>query len=264
MADNPDPFTFNDDGSFNLPDGSTVESLEELGKGYLRQSDYTTKTQAVSDRAKQVESAERLMQSLETNPQGTLKALAKNLGVELGTPTPAPEPPRQDDGWDSGWDDGQGRQPQAAVDPRIDRLMETVEALATEVSGLRGTQAKTSVEADLVRLQAENPDVQINGEDLVRHALVNNITDLDTAFKSFYHDQLLEVAVKKAKADEAVVDEKRDQARAVTPGAGAQTDAPAATPKSDSGDTGLDFRAALDETLKEYGVTDVSALTFGD
>ena len=65
-------------------DGKHQEvSLEELRDGYQRQSDYTRKTQELASERKRLQQAEAIVSSLETDPDGTLTALADAFGVQM-------------------------------------------------------------------------------------------------------------------------------------------------------------------------------------
>ena len=64
--------------TYTLPDGTQV-TLEELESGYLRQSDYTKKTQTLAQQRAEAEQALRLMAALSEDPVGTLQALQTNL-----------------------------------------------------------------------------------------------------------------------------------------------------------------------------------------
>ena len=67
-------------------DGENQEvSLEELRDGYQRQSDYTRKTQELASERKRLQQAEAIVSSLETDPNGTLTALADAFGVQMGS-----------------------------------------------------------------------------------------------------------------------------------------------------------------------------------
>lgn len=61
-------------------DGQKV-SLDELKNGYMRQSDYTKKTQEASKKAREAEQALQLFKQLENNPQ-----LAQQLAQQLQLP----------------------------------------------------------------------------------------------------------------------------------------------------------------------------------
>ena len=64
-----------------LTDGSEV-SLDELERGYLRQSDYTRKTQDLSKQRDELAQAEQLLRALESDPKATLEALQRHLLVD--------------------------------------------------------------------------------------------------------------------------------------------------------------------------------------
>lgn len=73
--------TTSDPSIYTLSDGTQV-SLDELERGYLRQSDYTKKTQDLSRQRSELAQAEQLLHALETDPQATLEALQRHLGIE--------------------------------------------------------------------------------------------------------------------------------------------------------------------------------------
>ena len=59
--------------------GDQQVPLKELQQGYLRQADYTRKTQAIADRQRQAEWADNLQQHLRSDPVGTLQQMAKEF-----------------------------------------------------------------------------------------------------------------------------------------------------------------------------------------
>src|SRR5438552_6166070 len=60
-----------------------VESLEDLEKGFLRQADYTRKTQEVAAARQQLAPIFQLVQALDEDPKAALTYLANQLGVDL-------------------------------------------------------------------------------------------------------------------------------------------------------------------------------------
>lgn len=58
--------------------------MEELVKGYMRQSDYTQKTQGVASQREELELAQSFISSLDENPEATIRALAEEYGVSFG------------------------------------------------------------------------------------------------------------------------------------------------------------------------------------
>lgn len=63
---------------FTLSDGTQV-TLDELERGYLRQSDYTRKTQDLSRQRGELAEAEQLLRALEADPKATIEALQRHL-----------------------------------------------------------------------------------------------------------------------------------------------------------------------------------------
>lgn len=78
LGDNGENVGTSDD--YELSDGSLV-SLSELEQGYLRQSDYTRKTQDLAAQRAELAEAEELMSALRSDPEGTLEALQRHLGT---------------------------------------------------------------------------------------------------------------------------------------------------------------------------------------
>lgn len=60
--------------------------LGELRNGYMRQADYTRKTQALAREAEVVRWAQELQSAFEQDAEGTLHYLARQLGVKFGEP----------------------------------------------------------------------------------------------------------------------------------------------------------------------------------
>lgn len=75
--------------TYDVPNVGPV-AVDELVKGYMRQNDYTQKTQSLSQEREQVQLMQDLANALEANPQETLASLAEAYEVQLGaTSTPA-------------------------------------------------------------------------------------------------------------------------------------------------------------------------------
>lgn len=261
-----EPFTFNEDGSFNLPDGTKVGTQKELGEGWMRQADYTRKTQDLAIQRKEVEVASNLMAQLERAPAKTLAALAENLGVDLAPPAPAPAAPRHDDGWDQGgWDDPPTQGDQSAQeDPRIATLLEAVQNLQAQVGDVAGTQARNSVETEIARVQGQYAEdgIEVDQGMLVRYARENNLVDLDVAAKLLYHDDIVAAQATKLAGDEQVLADKRAAAEAIVPGTGLAGDTP--PPSGDGASEKMSIRESIEFALKEHGVSDLRELRFGD
>lgn len=72
------------DQAVDVPTQGTV-TLAEMRDGYLRQSDYTQKTQDLADQRKALAQARDFFESFENNPEGFARALAERAGlIEAG------------------------------------------------------------------------------------------------------------------------------------------------------------------------------------
>jgi hypothetical protein len=63
-------------------DGSKI-TLDEAKNGYLRQSDYTKKTQELAEMRQRLADAEAITEALRSDPENTLKALGDAFGVGM-------------------------------------------------------------------------------------------------------------------------------------------------------------------------------------
>ena len=187
-------------------DGENQEvSLEELRDGYQRQSDYTRKTQELASERKRLQQAEAIVSSLETDPNGTLTALADAFGVQMGSS------PRQNnnDDYDS-WDDVQ-------PDPTEQRITQLETQLAQQARLHRKQQVEKQVEG--LREQYGEFDSQ----ELYQHALTHKIGNLEAALTHMRYGDVAEKASKLEKEQERT-DAKRD-ASVVEPTGSKQTGA---------------------------------------
>lgn len=168
QASEPQPFSLNDDGTVNIPDGDSMTSVsvEELGKGFMRQSDYTRKTQDLALQRKDLASAQQLYDQLQANPHGMVTALADQLGVQLPqAPAPQTQNNRHDDDWDSGgWDEGTQPAPQQE-DPRVTQMMDMFTQLQSQLNQVATNQARTSVETELDGVVAGLAEIGVQVED---------------------------------------------------------------------------------------------------
>ena len=265
QASEPQPFSLNDDGTVNIPDGDSMTSVsvEELGKGFMRQSDYTRKTQDLALQRKDLASAQQLYDQLQANPHGMVTALADQLGVQLPqAPAPQTQNNRHDDDWDSGgWDEGTQPAPQQE-DPRVTQMMDMFTQLQSQLNQVATNQARTSVETELDGVVAGLAEIGVQVEDsaaIVRFAKDRNMGNLADAANLMYQDDIVEARVAAATQEQQIVEQKREASQVVTPGVGVAGETPA--PSGEDG-TGLDLRAALDAALSEHGVSDIRQVSF--
>ena len=187
-------------------DGEEQEvSLEELRDGYQRQSDYTRKTQELASERKRLQQAEAIVSSLETDPDGTLTALADAFGVQMGSPQ---KQSSNDSYSDSMWDEPQS-------DPTEQRIVQLETQLAQQARLHRKQQVEKQVEG--LREQYGEFDSQ----ELYQHALTHKIGNLEAALTHMRYGDVAEKASKLEKEQERT-DAKRD-ASVVEPTGSKQT-----------------------------------------
>ncbi len=72
-----------DETQFELPGVDQPVSLKELKDGFLRQADYTRKTQALAEQRKEAEDAVRFWEAIQANPVDVIKGLAAKAGIPV-------------------------------------------------------------------------------------------------------------------------------------------------------------------------------------
>ena len=182
--------------------GETFEvPLAELRDGYMRQEDYTRKTQQLAADREVVRWAKVLQEGFQTNPQGTIQYLAQQFGIGL---TNEPDP----------WQELVENDP--SLVPIVDRVRQQEQELAElrrEAQTTAQERETAAVRAELNEVQSKYPD--FDPQQVIPVALQNGVR-LETAYKIWKADQLANVQVDQeaiaAKAAEVAA--KREKARA--------------------------------------------------
>lgn len=205
--------------------GETFEvPLAELRNGYMRQSDYTRKTQQIAADGEVVRWAKVLQDGFKTDPQGVITYLANQYGVAL---TNEPDP----------W------QELVETDPSLTPLVDRVRQQEQELAELRREAQTTAQDRETAAVRAELNDVQAKYPDfdpqqVIPVALQNGVR-LEQAYKLWKADQLLTAQVDdssaKQKAQEAA--QRREKARS----AKAKVSQGASKSKATPGDSALKF-----------------------
>lgn len=120
--------------------GDELVPVSELPNGFLRQSDYTRKTQEVAEQRKELERAATLQRALEANPQGTLQFLSEQYGITLGEAKALASD--VDDGWG---EVGEFEGTEAQLAQRLESLERRIqqeEATKAVESAFSGLEAK--------------------------------------------------------------------------------------------------------------------------
>ena len=133
-------------------DGEEMQIPEsELLNGYQRQADYTRKTQEISAERERLQQAEAIVSALESNPEETLKVLARSF--DLDTPSVSAEEPDE-------WED---------EDPTAKRLAHLEQKIEKQEAAAR----QTAIENEVQKLQEKYGE--FDSRELLNHALKNGI-----------------------------------------------------------------------------------------
>lgn len=148
-ADDDEPETV-----FSLDDGTEVD-LDELKRGYLRQSDYTKKTQEVAESRKQVEQAYQQFEQNQT-------VLAENLNLALGVVEPQLAELAGTD-WDAlARDDAYSYAEKRAqfdqAQARYNKLMESAQAVVQQQQAQQKAALQQRLQQEAQKLQMAIPD----------------------------------------------------------------------------------------------------------
>lgn len=167
--------------------------VSELSGGWMRQEDYTRKTQEVADQRKEVEFWTQVDQAMRVNPQGTLEYLGKTYGADVAS-TAA-----------DNFDDWDTDTPQAepAIDPRLQGVVEFVEQ----------QQAERQL-AGVVRELSTKYGDEFDPNAVIQEAVNRkrfNPTDLETVFKDMMFDRYRATAAAQTTATQTR--EQSDQQR---------------------------------------------------
>lgn len=208
-------------------DGAPI-TAEEARNGYLRQADYTRKTQELAEQRKQLRNAEVLQAALQRDPQATLRALADAYGVDFANQVAS----TADD--DGGWgveDDG------VKPDPRLEELVAWRQQ--QEVAA-----AQAQIKMELTELESVYGEFDHN--EVLRFTLDRGFPDVTSAFKAWRFDDVQQ-ELSRRNEDQKRVQAKRD-AQVVEAGA---SRAGAASSQVPAG--GLSIRDAWLAAKKEHG-----------
>lgn len=181
--------------------GETFEvPLSELRNGYMRQADYTRKTQQVAGDAKVVQWAHDLQEAFKNDPQGSIRFLQQQFGV-----------------LDSDVDD-----PYEFLDPEFKPIVNELQQTKQQLAELQRQQQQVSEQRAVAEAQSELERMKSKYSDFdpmqVLPIAIDNGLPMDMAYKLWKADQLesqsAAEAAAKAKAEKAAA--SRDKARQVS------------------------------------------------
>lgn len=170
-------------------DGTPI-TLDEARNGYLRQSDYTRKTQELAEMRSRLAEAEAITAALQQDPMGTLEALQEAFGISSGV---------QED-------------PFAGLDPEEARIAVLEQKIAAQEQA--ATQA--AIEAELSDLHGSFGD--FDDSVLFAHAIKGGFPNLRAAYADMNFGSLkaqLEQVTAKQREEEQRIAAKRQAASTV-------------------------------------------------
>lgn len=177
--------------TITLPGGEEVEvTLDEMRRGYLRQSDYTRKTQEVAEARRRLNALEQLADALENDPKGTLQALQTAFAEQADA------------------DDLEELDPVEARLRAHDAFIQRQEAEARQAQiiaeATQALQAHQLPQAQYTPKAGPNAGIVLKGPDaLLQFAIDHRVLDLSVAA------ELLKVKQPKAAAKRVTVEQKR-------------------------------------------------------
>lgn len=152
-----------------LPEGPTTVSVREMRDSYLRQSDYTKKTQALAEQRKRLERAEDFFNAFSEDPAGFSFSLAVQAGiVSEGTEKPKDIPSAKIPSADE-------------IDAQVEELVKQriEEDPRVKTAEMRDAEAQLNVEFDRLQRQYQIPLSPELRQDLVGEAYRTGSSDLE-------------------------------------------------------------------------------------
>jgi hypothetical protein len=201
-------------------------TLEELRGGYMRQSDYTKKTQGLSQREKELANAEAVWTALERNPERTIEILMDQFGLSPQQAAAAASAPEQEP---------YGGHEDTPPDPMASRL----EHIEQHLAQIRQRDMQSQIDAEFQALEAEHG--QIDRQALLNHTVKRGLPDLAAGYRDMNFDTARQTAVR--------VDAKRE-AQVVQDGGTVAPKSVSAPPQKQ-----LSLREQIAASLKQHGVT---------
>lgn len=150
-------------------DGTPI-TLDEAKNGYLRQADYTRKTQELAARQKELATAEAIAAALATDPERALVALAEAAGLQA-----------------------QFGQAQENLDPETQRILQ----LEAKIQEIEAAERNRAIDAELSALHGQYGD--FDDQVLFAHAIKHGHPSLQAAYADLH---FAEVAARAAEVEQ--------------------------------------------------------------
>jgi hypothetical protein len=248
----PDPSQQQQNAGITLPDGTAI-SLDEAAQGYMRQKDYTQKTQDLANQRRIAQRGLDLLQALDHDPQATVDLIAETYKVSKSSAAPAAKATNE-------WGE-----PVEASDPDTPE----VAALKAEIKQLRGTVGNVAQQQQRSALMNEIADVQsrygeFDPEVVLRHMQANDIPTVELAYRDMNWADLQATAAQQREMEaeqQKVLEQKRNMQGVVAAGAGipgvATTEGPKDYSAASTGSWRDSLAAAFRDSMAENGYSDI-------
>lgn len=167
-------------------DGTGI-TLDEARNGYLRQADYTRKTQELAEMRQRLTQAEAITAALEKDPVATLQALQEAFGVQA-------------QGQEASYEE---------LDPETARIA----ALEAKLEAQEAAHRQAAIDAELAGLHEQFGE--FDDAELFAHAIKGNHPSLEAAYKTFAFDSM-QRELAELQAAKAANEARREAARAAS------------------------------------------------
>lgn len=213
-------------------DGTPI-TLDEARNGYLRQADYTRKTQEVAERARQLSQYEALATALETNPRLAMEAIAEATGFQVVPKGQNPAAVHDDVDYSD-------------LDPSEARIAQ----LEAKIAAQEERERMAAIDSEMQTLKSTYGD--FDEQALLTHAIRTQASSLTDAFRTMkFADLEAELAeLKSAKEAQAEREAAKSAAQVVHSTTGVRGAQPAPEAEVYGG-----IREAFEAAKKQLGLT---------
>lgn len=231
-----------------LPDG-TVITPEEAAQGYMRQRDYTQKTQDVANQRKLAERGLNLLAALDQDPHAAVELISRTYDIQTS------KPPAQ--GGQSGQSDEWGDPITSQDSPEVAALKKEIQSLRGSVGTVAQTQQRAQLMQEIQNAHSKYGD-SFDQDVVLRHMQANNLPTVELAYRDLNWEGAYEAQsrIQQEQAEqERILAEKRGMSGVVASGGGVPSGSTSA-PEQDytQGSWRENLAAALSDSMSEMNI----------
>lgn len=207
-------------------DGQEIEvPLNEVASGYMRQADFTRKTQDLAKQRKQLEGMALLADTLANDPHTAIQTLADFTGVDLSELVGVPNQGRSadNDAWDSYDYEFSYNDDESEIDvSELQALKSEIASLKQALGAVQQTSAQKQVQEQIDALRSQYAASDEDVQATLQFAMKNNLQDIEAAYLKSNAASLREALVAKRTADSeaASLAQQKQAAKVITLNAG--------------------------------------------